>query len=200
MILTGKVSRTDGGTAKGPDSGMASGVDSGMAGDLDSGPGSNQLPGLAQPHSAHRRVVAVIVDGSGESVSALRQAASQARQRNATLDVIYLLPEQADARAVTLARVRLGEFSRRACPYGVGAPVRLRVEQGDLAVVLSVIQADAELLVTVSGPDTGTDTEADQAVPKPTTAHQDAAHWPASYRHLMHPRGTWLNTLLHASS
>ena len=103
-----------------------------------------------RPTGGTSRRVAVIVDGSPGSAPTLVQAASQARQRNATLDVICLLPEQADERALIMARVRLGELSRRACPYGVGVPVRFCVEQGDLDTVLPVIQADAELVV--SGP------------------------------------------------
>lgn len=100
----------------------------------------------ARPRSAGRRV-AVIVDGSPESAPALRQAASQARQRNATLDVICLLPEQPDEQAVTMARVRLGALSRRACPSGAGVPLCFRVEHGDVDTVVAVIQADVELLV-----------------------------------------------------
>jgi Universal stress protein family len=111
-------------------------------------PGSSQSP--ARQGSGCRRV-AVIVDGSTESAPALRQAAAQARQRNATLDVICLVPMEADARAVTMARVRLGELSRRACPYGVGAPVRLRVEHGGLDTVLPAIRAEVELLVPGPG-------------------------------------------------
>ena len=196
MILTGKASRTD--KSAGGNGRRQASVASGMA----SGLSSIQRPGPARPPSARR--VAVIVDGSSESVSALRRAASQARQRSATLDVICFLPDEADPRTVTLARVRLGEFTRRACPYGVGVPVRLRVEHGDLDIVLPVIQADVELLVTVTGPGTG----ADQDVPGPTAAHPPAAqaaphaaaHQAATHWHLVPPRGAWLHTLLHASS
>jgi Universal stress protein family len=176
MIPTGKASRTDGRT---------------------DGNGRPQAPAASGMGAYAGRRVAVIVDGGNGSVSALRQAASQARQRSATLDLIYVLPEEADARTMTLARVRLGEFSRRACPYGVGAPVRLRVERGDLDTLLPVIQADVELLITVPG------TAADQAGPGPTAApqaHQVGVRWTAARRRVMHPHGTWLHTLPHASS
>jgi Universal stress protein family len=123
--------------------------------------GNPSTTGQARP--AHRQV-AVIVDGGPESAPALRQAASQARQRNATLDVICLLPEQGDERTATMARVRLGELSRRACPLGVGVPVRFRVEHGDVETVLPVIQADAELLVC------GLAIEAEQVAPEPARA------------------------------
>jgi hypothetical protein len=106
----------------------------------------SQPPGSARQRPATRQV-AVIVDGSPESAPALRQAASQARQRNATLEIICLLPEQADERTVTMARVRLGGLSRRACPSGVGVPVRFRVEHGDVDTLLALIQADVELLI-----------------------------------------------------
>jgi universal stress protein family protein len=189
MILTGRADRADGKADRADGCAARNGrpqaaAASGMASEV----GSSQHSGPVQQHSACRRV-AVIVDGSTASAPTLRQAASQARQRNASLDVICLLPEQADARAVTLARVRLAEFSRRACPYGVGAPVRLRVELGDLDTVRPIIQAEVELLVTVPAPDIA----ANQAAQP--TAHRAAPHW-----HLVSPHGSWLHTLLHAPS
>ncbi|HUK71823.1 MAG TPA: universal stress protein [Streptosporangiaceae bacterium] len=105
--------------------------------------------GQPHPRSDHhrdRRVV-VGVDGSPNSASAFQRAVSQARQRNATLDVVYVLPEDADARTATMAKVMLGEFTRRQCPCGVGTPVRLRVEHGDPRVVLPLVGAGAELLI-----------------------------------------------------
>ncbi len=104
-----------------------------------------------QPHHRsnhhHDRRVVVGVDYSPNSASAFQRAAAQARQRNAMLDVVYVLPEDADARAAAMAKVMLGEFTRRQCPYGVGAPVRLRVEHGDPRVVLPLVGAGAELLI-----------------------------------------------------
>ena len=147
-----------------------------------------QPPGSARQRPAHRQV-AVIVDGGPESAPALRQAASQARQRNATLDVICLLPEQADERALTMARVRLGELSRRACPLGVGVPARFRVEHGDVDTVLPVIQAGAELLVC------GLAIEVEQAGPEPARAPAAASH-----RRAPRPRRAWLRAVLHAAS
>jgi len=155
-------------------------------------PRSTQSP--AQQHSACRRV-AVIVDDDAESAPALRQAAAQARQRNATLDVICLVPADADTRAVTMARVRLGELSRRACPYGMGAPVRLRVEHGDLDTVLPAIRAGVELLVPGPG------IVADQTAPGPASRPPAASCPPAASRRGAQPgRGTWLHTLLQAIS
>ena len=97
---------------------------------------------------ADGRRVAVVVDGGGASATALRLGASQARQRNALLDVVSILPGDADTRARVTARVRLGEFIREQCPYGVGAPVRLRVECGDPRALLPLIGAGAELVLS----------------------------------------------------
>ena len=103
------------------------------------------------PHGTGRpgqhRVVVVVVDGSPESGAALRQAASQARQRNALLDIVAFLPDGTDGPASILARVKLGEFTRHECPYGMGVPARLRVERGDPQRVLAEVAAEAELLI-----------------------------------------------------
>jgi Universal stress protein family len=101
-------------------------------------------------HPAQRRVV-VGVDGSPGSDEAFVRAASQARQRNALLDVICVIPGDADARAAIMARVMLGELTRRACPLGAGAVMRLSVERGDPEVVLPRLGAGAEVLITSRG-------------------------------------------------
>lgn len=46
-----------------------------------------------------------------------------------------------------MARVKLGEFTRRECPYGMGVRVRLRVERGEPQTVLPEVAAEAELLI-----------------------------------------------------
>lgn len=94
-----------------------------------------------------RRVI-VLVDGSGESATALLRGAAQARQRNALLDVVRIVPADADTRAMISARVWLGEFTRRQCPYGVGTQVRFRVERGDPEALLPLPGEGAELLLT----------------------------------------------------
>jgi len=133
---------------------------------------------------ADGRRVAVVVDGSEASAAALRHAASQARQRNALLDVVGLLPADADTQARVSARVRLGEFTRRECPYGVGAPMRLRVECGDLEVLLPLIGEGAELVLSghpeapaTPGPDLGR--------PAATERRQTAPHHPRWRRVLL---------------
>ena len=104
----------------------------------------HQVPGEPPEWPGHHRVVVVVVvmDGSPESGAALRQAASQARQRNALLDIVCIVPDGTDDPASILARVKLGEFTRRECPYGMGVPVRLRVERGDPQRVLSEVPPD----------------------------------------------------------
>jgi hypothetical protein len=107
----------------------------------------HHVPGEPSEWPGHHRVVVVVVDGSLESGAALRQAASQARQRNALLDIVCIVPDGTDGPASILARVKLGEFTRRECPYGMGVPVRLRVERGDPQRLLSEAAAEAELLI-----------------------------------------------------
>jgi hypothetical protein len=115
----------------------------------------------------------VVVDGSLESGAALRQAASQARQRNALLDIVCIVPDGTDGAACILARVKLGEFTRRECPYGMGIQVRLRVERGEPQRLLPEVAAEAELLINGlsrpaaadDGPDTPTEASA-PAVPR----------------------------------
>ncbi len=116
----------------------------------------------------HGRVVAVVVDGSPDSGEALRKAASQARQRNALLDIVYVVPDGTDDATSVMARVKLGEFTRRECPYGTGVPVRLRVERGDRQAVLLLAAAEAELLIDgLPQPPQPDEPEAAPAVPAP---------------------------------
>ncbi len=100
------------------------------------------LPG----RPSQRRVV-VCVDSSPGAAEAFALAASQARQRNAVLDVVHVIPVDADLRAATMARVRLGEFTRRVCPYGVGTQVRLNIVRGDPEVVRPMLGAAAEVVI-----------------------------------------------------
>ena len=107
----------------------------------------SQVPGQPARQPAPHRVVVVVVDGSPGSGEALRQAASQARQRNALLDIVHVVPDGTDVTACIMAKVKLGEFTRRECPYGTGVPVRLRVECGEPHAVLLLAAAEAELLI-----------------------------------------------------
>jgi len=144
----------------GPSGGGPSG---GSSPDAPGGP-PHHVPGDSAEWPGQHRVVVVVVDGSPESGAALRQAASQARQRNALLDIVCIVPDGTGGPASILARVKLGEFTRRECPYGMGVPVRLRVERGDPQRVLPEVAAEAELLIN--------------GLPKPPAA-DDAQETPA---------------------
>jgi hypothetical protein len=137
----------------------------------------HHVPGEPAQQICHQRVVVLVVDGFPESGAALRQAASQARQRNALLDIVCIVPDGTDGPASILARVKLGEFTRRECPYGMGVQVRLRVERGDPQKVLAEVAAEAELLIDgLSRPaaaDAGPETPAEvpgSATPRGTRA------------------------------
>jgi nucleotide-binding universal stress UspA family protein len=129
----------------------------------------SQAPGQPAQQPAGHRVVVVVVDGSPGSGEALRQAASQARQRNALLDIVYVMPAGTDGPASVMARVKLGEFTRRECPYGTGIPIRLRVECGEPQTVLLLAAAEAELLINglPRPPEPDGEPEAARAVPAP---------------------------------
>ena len=129
----------------------------------------SQMLGQPAQRDARRRVVVVVADGSPGSGEALRQAASQARQRNALLDIVYVVPAGTVGPACVMARVKLGEFTRRECPYGTGAPVRLRVECGEPQTVLLLAAAEAELLINglPRPPEPDDEPEAAPAVPPP---------------------------------
>ena len=127
-----------------------------------------QSPGQPGQLPARRRVVVVVADASPDSGEALRMAASQARQRNALLDIVYVVPDGADDATSVRARVQLGEFTRRECPYGTGVPVRLRVERGDPRAVLFLATAEAELLIDgLPKPPEPDEPEASPAAPAP---------------------------------
>jgi nucleotide-binding universal stress UspA family protein len=111
-----------------------------------SGQGDQRLgAGSVQRRRAHRVVVGV--DGSPNSLAALGRAITQARLRDAELDVVRVIPEDAGEPAAAAARAALREFIARIGPGGPDVPVRLRVERGKPAAVLLVVSAGAELLV-----------------------------------------------------
>ena len=116
----------------------------------------------------------MVVDGSPESGPALRQAASQARQRNALLDIVCIVPDGTDGPASILARVKLGELTRRECPYGMGVSVRLRVERGDPQSVLPEVAAEAELLINGLAKPTAADDQPETAADATATPQRNA--------------------------
>ena len=95
----------------------------------------------------HTHRVVVGVDGSPNSLAALGRAIAQARLRNAELDAVRVVPEDADEPAAAAAQAALRELIARFGPDGPDVPVRLRVERGEPAAVLLIVSAGAELLV-----------------------------------------------------
>jgi nucleotide-binding universal stress UspA family protein len=108
-------------------------------------------PKLSLDHPGQRRHVSRVVvgvDGSANSLAALRRAAAQARARKVALEVVHVLSADASERDVKAARLTLRTTVSRVCPGDfTGAPPRLRVERGDAAAVLLVVSAGADLLV-----------------------------------------------------
>lgn len=103
---------------------------------------SDAVPRAVEPH----RVVAG-VDGSSNSVAALREAVAQARDRGAELDLVMVVPESASGAEVSRALTTLDAIVAGEYPRGVRVKIRRRVERGDPAPVLLRASADAELLV-----------------------------------------------------
>ena len=118
--------------------------------------GSQREPGRPRPdaprdtvpgqHTPPRRVVAG-VDGSPNSVAALRRAVAQAGLRHAELEVVCVIAEDAGAHMAASALTMLRDTLAVVSPDGVGVPARLRVERGEPALALLAVCGDAELLV-----------------------------------------------------
>jgi nucleotide-binding universal stress UspA family protein len=106
-----------------------------------------QHPALRSGRREHVRRVVVGVDGSSNSIAALRRAIVQARLLAAELDVVHALPDHADEAAASTARAMLRKLIADCLPDGVDIPFRLRVERGDPSTVLLVVSAGAELLI-----------------------------------------------------
>ena len=100
----------------------------------------------ADEWTARRRIV-VGVDGSPNSVAALRRAAAQADLRHAELELVYVVAPGAGPLAIKAGTQQLTDVVGRAFPDGPGAPARLVVESGEPAAVLVRLSASAELLV-----------------------------------------------------
>jgi nucleotide-binding universal stress UspA family protein len=95
---------------------------------------------------AHGRVIAA-VDGSPNSLAALRRAASQARHRRAELHIVYVIAPAADAEAVTDGHVLLTGAIKQAFPDDPLLTYCCRVERGEPAQVLVQLSDSADLLV-----------------------------------------------------
>jgi nucleotide-binding universal stress UspA family protein len=101
---------------------------------------------MADEWTAPRRIV-VGVDGSPNSVAALRRAVMQAAQRHAELELAYVVAPGAGPLALETGTQLLKDVVGRAFPGGPGVPARLVVESGEPAAVLVRLSASAELLV-----------------------------------------------------
>ncbi|MEW2360192.1 universal stress protein [Spirillospora sp. NPDC029432] len=98
-----------------------------------------------------RRCVIVGVDGSPNSIAALRRAAAEARLRQARLDVVRILVPGSGA--YSRPRDRIGEWLRlrslvaRTVPLSQHVTTRLRIARGRPGEVLSAASAHGELVV-----------------------------------------------------
>jgi nucleotide-binding universal stress UspA family protein len=93
-----------------------------------------------------RRVV-VGVDGSPNSLAAMRRAVYQARQRGAGIELVHVVPADSGAEAAATGHAMLGMAVRCEIPGGLGVPARFTVDWGDPAETLVRRSEGAELLV-----------------------------------------------------
>jgi nucleotide-binding universal stress UspA family protein len=93
------------------------------------------------------RRITVGVDGSPNSVAALRRAVAQAGQRHAELEIVHVMDPGADSRAVAAGVQQLANVIGQAFPDGLGIPVRYVVEPGVPWAVLVRQSGGAELMV-----------------------------------------------------
>lgn len=100
----------------------------------------------ADEWAAPRRVIAGI-DGSPNSVAALRRAVTQAALRHAELELVHVVAPGAGPLAVEAGMQQLRDVVGRAFPDGPGVPARFVVESGEPAAVLIRLSAGAELMV-----------------------------------------------------
>jgi nucleotide-binding universal stress UspA family protein len=104
-----------------------------------------------QPVAVARRRIVAGVDGSPNSLLALRRAVHAARLCHACVELVRVLPSDATP-ATRMAGVgALSMAVRCEFPEGPGVPVRFTVECGDPAEILVKRSVGAEMLV-VGGP------------------------------------------------
>lgn len=104
----------------------------------------------SQAREAPRGPVVAGVDGSPNSLAALRRAVYQARWRGAWVELVYVLPSGADMDAEAAAYVMLQMAVRCENPGGLDVPYRYTVAFGDPAESLVKHSTHADVL-TIGG-------------------------------------------------
>jgi nucleotide-binding universal stress UspA family protein len=103
----------------------------------------NDVP--AGPAQGGRIVVGV--DGTPNSLAALRRAVYQARERGACLDIVYVIPAGSNEAAEASGYEMLDISVRQVAPQGLGGPAHRIVARGEPAEILVRCSAGADLLV-----------------------------------------------------
>lgn len=93
------------------------------------------------------RRVLVGVDGTPNSLAALRRAAHEARKRGACLEVVYVIPAGSGEAAEASGYEMLDMSVRQVAPQGLGGPADRIVARGEPAEILVRLSAGAGLLV-----------------------------------------------------
>jgi K+-sensing histidine kinase KdpD len=102
---------------------------------------------MTSPRSSTDGAVVVGVDGSRNSIAALRRADRQAGRRLSFLEIVYVIRAGACETEVTAARDLLRRIVRAALPDGPRVRAGRRVERGNPADILVRLSKGAELLV-----------------------------------------------------
>ena len=97
--------------------------------------------------AASRGRVVAGVDGSPNSLAALRHAVHQARSRGACVELVYVVGPDASPGAQITGLSRLEMSVRCQFPHGCDVPLRYTVECGAPAEILVQRSTSAELLV-----------------------------------------------------
>jgi nucleotide-binding universal stress UspA family protein len=100
-----------------------------------------------QPEAVARWRVVAGVDGSPNSLLALRRAVYAARLCGACAELVYVVPPDASPAARASGLSMLEMALRCEFPGGPGVPVRYTVEGGDPAEILVKRSVGAELLI-----------------------------------------------------
>jgi nucleotide-binding universal stress UspA family protein len=93
------------------------------------------------------RYVIAGFDGSPNSAEALRRAATEARERQARLDVVRVIPGNGGIRHRVAAWLRLRDEVAQLLPRTQHISTRLRIAHGDASTQLTRLSDRAELLV-----------------------------------------------------